>query len=113
VTKRKPEGLKRGAPPPAVLGRNLRGRPKGQIYLNLEQLAETPGEWGQVSTRSTKASAQELTYHLRRGEQRTPPGTWEILYGPIDGDNPKSEWGVWARLTDNDKEGDSATSNAG
>lgn len=100
--------LKRGAPPPAVLERNLGGRPKGAAYTNMEQLAETPGEWGQIITRATKASAQDLVYHLRNDEGRAPPGTWEIVYGAVDEDDPKSRWGVWARLIDNGKEGDSA-----
>jgi hypothetical protein len=112
VKKQKGTELKRGAPPPSAR-RQEPGRPAGQVYKNLEQLAETPDEWGQISSHSTKVAARQVVYHLRSGQRKAPPGNWELVYGPVNEEDPKSQWGVWARLVVNGKEGDSVTTDAG
>lgn len=77
-------------------------RAPSAMYRNLMQLAETPGEWGRISSHASQRSSYQTAYELRKGQRKVPPGDWEITNGPIPG---TKQYGVWARLKPIESEG--------
>jgi hypothetical protein len=79
---------------------------KYEEYDKLVEIANTVGEWGQLSTHADKVKARKVVYHLRSGGRKVPPGEWEFVYGQED---DSELYGVWARLITKPKEKDAKT----
>lgn len=82
------------------------GRKRSQMWNNMLELADTPGEWGRIHEPTSQAQASKIVFDLR-GRKRTVPFTeanWEFVWGIIPGSQP-AKFGIWARVapgTDDD-----------